>query len=124
MQHFDPEYKIKNASELMDEIAELTPIYHGVDYQRIEQQGLQWPVVDKSHKGTKFLYDAGFEKLGKAKFTPVQYRGAAELPDDTYPLTLTTGRTLYHYHTITLTGKNEELMEIIPTNFIEVKNIN
>ena len=123
MQYFDPEYKIKNASELMDEIAELTPIYHGIDYQRIEQLGLQWPVFDKEHAGTKFLYEGGFEKLGKGKFTPVHYKGAAELPDDTYPLTLTTGRTLYHYHTITLTGKNEEIMEIIPTNFIEVNPI-
>ena len=120
MQYFDPDYTIKNASELMDEIAELTPIYHGVDYERIEQLGLQWPVNDKNHKGTKFLYEGGFEKLGKGKFTPVTYKGAAELPDDTYPLTLTTGRTLYHYHTITLTGKNEEIMEIIPVNFIEV----
>ncbi len=120
MQYFDPEYKIKNASEIMDEIVELTPIYSGVDYQRIEHLGLQWPVKDKNHMGTKFLYDGGFEKLGKAMFTPVQYRGAAELPDQTYPLILTTGRTLYHYHTITLTGKNEEIMEIIPVNFIEV----
>ena len=120
MQYFDPEYKILSPREVMDEIAELTPIYHGIDYERIENLGLQWPVKNKEHGGTKFLYDGGFEKLGKGIFTPVQYKGAAELPDKDYPLTLTTGRTLYHYHTITLTGKNEEIMEIIPVNFIEI----
>lgn len=119
IQKFDKDYIIKTPKELMDEIAELTPIYHGVDYERIEETGLQWPVKDKTHKGTKFLYDSEFGR-GKGYFTPINYKGAAELPDETYPFTLTTGRILYHYHTITMTSKNEEIMEMYPENFIEI----
>lgn len=122
MQVFDPKYKILNASEIMDELAELTPIYHGVDYERIDDTGLQWPVKDKNHEGTKFLYDGGFSR-GLGHFTPVTYKGAVELPDEDYPLSLTTGRVLYHFHTITMTGKNEEINEIVPVNFIEVNPI-
>lgn len=119
MQLLGDENKLMTARELMDEIAELTPIYSGVDYDRIDPLGLQWPVFGKDHPGTKYLYENGFSR-GKGYFTPVDYKGAVELPDNEYPLTLTTGRVLYHFHTITMTGKNEEIMKIVPVNFIEV----
>ena len=122
MQKFDPNYKIKSAKEIMDEIAKLTPIYQGVDYDRIEETGLQWPVLDKEHMGTEFLYPEEFGR-GLGYFTPINYKGAAEQPDSDYPFTLTTGRILYHYHTITMTGKNEEIMEMYPENFIEINPV-
>ena len=118
-QYFDKDYTIKNAKEVMDEIALLTPLYHGINYERIEDTGLQWPVDDTLHIGTKFLHDGTFRR-GLGYFTPVSYQGAKELPDTEYPLTLTTGRVLYHFHTITMTGKNEEITELVPRNFIEV----
>lgn len=119
MKRFDPDYKILTDKELMDEIAKLTPIYHGVDYERIEDTGLQWPVLDKNHLGTKYLYEKEFGK-GKGIFTKLKYKGSAESPDKEYPFVMTTGRVLYHFHTITMTGKNEEIMEICPENFIEI----
>lgn len=105
--------------EIMDEIAQVTPIYHGIDYDRIQVHGLQWPVKDKQHPGTKFLHQDTFSR-GKGLFTPVTYFGAKELPDDDYPLTLTTGRVLYHFHTRTMTAKNTEIDELFPINFIEI----
>ncbi|MDC0559042.1 formate dehydrogenase subunit alpha [Candidatus Izimaplasma bacterium] len=119
MQYFDKDYTIKSPKEIMDEVSLITPIYHGIDYDRIDDLGLQWPVKDKNHPGTKFLYEHGFTR-GKGHFTPVTYKGAAELPDKEYPLTLTTGRVLYHFHSKTMTGKNEEINEIVPVNFIEI----
>lgn len=110
---------IQSPKEIMDEIASLTPIYKGVNYNRIDETGLQWPVLDINHKGTKFLYKDGFSR-GLGYFTKVDYKGAAELPDNEYPLILTTGRVLYHFHTITMTGKNEEINKIVPVNFIEI----
>ena len=109
-------------SEIMDELAVITPIYHGVNYERIDDIGLQWPVKDFEHKGTKFLHEGQFSRKpdGLGLFTPVNFMEAKELPDEQYPLTLTTGRVLYHYHTITMTGKNEEIMEIVPVNFLEI----
>jgi len=106
-------------SEIMDEIASLAPIYSGIDYKRIDDIGLQWPVNGKDHPGTKFLHKGQFSR-GKGLFTPVDYFGAKELPDKEFPLTLTTGRVLYHFHTKTMTGKNGEINEIVPVNFIEI----
>ncbi|MCK5762265.1 MAG: molybdopterin-dependent oxidoreductase, partial [Candidatus Izimaplasma sp.] len=115
-QHFN------HPSEIMDEIASVAPIYSGIDFDRIDEVGLQWPVFGKDHPGTKFLHKDKFSR-GKGLFTPVDYFGAKELPDDEYPLTLTTGRVLYHFHTKTMTGKNDEINEIVPVNFIEINHL-
>ncbi len=111
--------KILTSSEVMDELALITPIYQGVNYERIDNLGLQWPVKDKNHPGTKFLHEGSFSR-GLGLFTPVEYIKSKELPDEDYPLILTTGRVLYHFHTISMTGKNEEINEIIPRNYIEI----
>jgi formate dehydrogenase major subunit len=113
------EQNTKNPKEIMDELASVTPIYQGIDYSRISETGLQWPVKDKNHPGTKFLHQDKFSR-GLGLFTPVDYFGAKELPDEEYPLTLTTGRVLYHFHTRTMTGKNDEINELVPVNFIEI----
>jgi len=110
---------IQTAKETMDEIASLTPLYSGVNYERIKETGLQWPVNGFDHPGTKYLHKDKFAR-GLGYLTKVDYKGAAELPDAEYPLTLTTGRVLYHFHTITMTGKNEEIMQTVPVNFIEL----
>jgi formate dehydrogenase alpha subunit len=118
-------FDFKNASEVMDEIASLTPIYGGISYERIEQTGIQWPCPDTSHPGTQFLYADGFKKPdGKGVFRPLSYRPSAELPDDDYPLILTTERSLFHFHTATMSRKvdglnilrKEELVEMNPAD--------
>lgn len=108
------------AEDIFKEMASLTPIYAGLNYDRIDANGMQWPCTSSEHPGTKYLYQDGFTKLGKAKFTPIQYMGPQELPDSEYPLILTTGRTLYHFHTKTMTDRVEGLRETIPDNFIQV----
>ncbi|MBT4483179.1 MAG: formate dehydrogenase subunit alpha, partial [Candidatus Latescibacteria bacterium] len=60
-------------------------------------------------------------KSGKGKFMPLEYRESAELPDDEYPLILTTDRSLYHFHTSTMTRRVEGL-EIL--NSEELLNVN
>jgi len=119
MNLFGYKQDILTPSEIMDEIASLAPIYGGVSYDRIQELGLQWPVADKSHPGTKFLHEDKFAR-GLGLFSPVEYAEAKELPDEDFPLILTTGRVLYHFHTITMTGKNDEINEIVPENFIEI----
>jgi formate dehydrogenase major subunit len=57
---------------------------------------------------------------GKGLFKAAEYRTSAELPDIDYPYLLTTGRILYHYHTNTMTGKEEGLMNLHPCSFIEI----
>lgn len=117
------EANYKDVSEVMDEIASLTPIYGGMDYKRIDLKGLQWPCPDKNHPGTKFLHGEKFSR-GKGLFKAAEYIKSAELPDADYPLLMTTGRNLYHYHTRSMTGRVEGLNIMSPESYIEVNPFN
>jgi len=104
---------------IMDEIATVSPIYGGISFARIEEVGLQWPCPDAEHPGTTFLHADTFTR-GRGKFHATPFRVAAEEPDSAYPLLLTTGRYLYHWHTRTLTSRSEGLEAICPPVPIEI----
>ncbi|MGB9081678.1 MAG: molybdopterin dinucleotide binding domain-containing protein, partial [Desulfuromonadaceae bacterium] len=106
-------------AEVMDEIAGLTPIYGGIAYDRLDPHGLQWPCPDRSHPGTPVLHIERFTR-GPGHFSPVVHRPPAELPDDDYPLVLTTGRTYFHWHTGTMTRRTHLLDREEPRSFIEL----
>lgn len=106
-------------SEVMDEIASLVPIYGGISYDRLEGDGLQWPCPTPDHPGTPFLHKDRFSR-GKGRFHAVEYRDPEELPDDEYPLILTTGRILWHFHSRTMTGRVEGLHELVPEAYVEI----
>ncbi len=112
----------ENSEEIMKEIAQVTPSYGGISYERIEKEGLHWPCLDENHPGTPRLHVGQFPK-GRGQFHAIDYIAPNELPDDDYPLALTTGRILYHYHTGTMTRKSEGLNEIAPENFIEISAV-
>jgi predicted molibdopterin-dependent oxidoreductase YjgC len=103
----------------MAEINALTPSYAGITYERLEEGGLCWPCPDESHPGTPILHIGRFTR-GLGKFFPVAYQAPAEEADEEYPLTLTTGRMLEHYHTGTMTRRSDGLNELVPTGFVEV----
>ncbi len=108
-------------SRIMDEIARVTPSYGGISFQRLEKGGLQWPCPTAEHPGTPILHTQTFTR-GKGQFMPLTYKPPAEIADADYPLILTTGRKLFHYHTGSMTRKvkglnvfhGEELVEINP----------
>ncbi|MCJ7642224.1 MAG: molybdopterin-dependent oxidoreductase, partial [Desulfobacterales bacterium] len=104
--------------EIMDEIASLTPSYGGIRYDRLETTGLQWPCPTPDHPGTPFLHKDKFTR-GKGKFHVTPYVPAPELPDEKYPFLLTTGRVLYHFHTV-MTRKSKSLSEIYPEGVLEM----
>jgi formate dehydrogenase major subunit len=110
-----------NAQSIMEEIASLTPSYAGITYDRIEKKGLHWPCPDTTHPGTPILHVGQFPR-GKGKFHGIDYLPPAENVDDEYPLYLTTGRLLYHYHTGTMTRKTDGLNECAPDNFVEISH--
>jgi predicted molibdopterin-dependent oxidoreductase YjgC len=105
----------------MDEIARLTPSYGGISFERLEAGGLQWPCPTKEHPGTPVLHTKQFTR-GKGLFLPLEYKPPLELPDDEYPLVLTTGRSIFQFHTGTMTRKvkglnifkGEEQVELNP----------
>jgi predicted molibdopterin-dependent oxidoreductase YjgC len=108
-------------SRIMEEIAALTPSYGGITYERLEKGTLQWPCPTKEHPGTPILHTEQFSR-GKGHFVPLEYKPSAELPDDEYPLVLTTDRSLFQFHTGTMTRKvrglnvfaDEEVVAINP----------
>ncbi len=97
-------YEYADAAAIMDEIARLTPSYGGISFARLEEGSLQWPCPTPEHPGTPILHTKTFSR-GKGHFVPLTYRPPMESPDETYPLVLTTDRSLFHYHTGTMTRK-------------------
>lgn len=124
--------------------------YSGITYERLRGgSGIQWPCNDAMPEGTERLYaDARFPsdpdyceryghdlETGGAR-TPTEYRALqpdgraflrtahhlppSEQPDDDYPLQLSTGRTLYHFHTRTKTGRAPQLQEAAPAVWAEL----
>jgi formate dehydrogenase alpha subunit len=126
-------FSYSHVNEIMNEINKVAPSYAGITYERIEKNGLQWPCSNINHGGTIYLYENGFNTPnGKGKFMPLEYRESDELPNEEYPLLLTTDRSLYHFHTSTMTRKvkglkilhSEELLKINPfdSDRLGVKN--
>jgi len=105
--------------EVMDEIAEVTPIYGGIHYDRLEGEGLQWPCPDRDHPGTPILHTAKFSR-GRGLFSPVHHQPPVEPTDADYPLILTTGRILQHWHTGTMTRRVGGLDFLAPEERVEV----
>lgn len=112
----------RNAAEVMDEIARVTPSWRGVSHARLDGNGgLQYPVVDANHPGTDYLFDERFPTAdGKATFVPVEYLPPAELPDEDYPFMLNTGRQMYHWHTGTMTRRSFALDAREPGPIVEL----
>jgi formate dehydrogenase major subunit len=92
-------------SEVMDQIARLTPIYGGVSYSRLDGDGLQWPVTSADHLGTPILYETGFPR-GRARLTCVEFSPS---PNFGASLSLITGRVLEHYNAGTMTRRSSNL---------------
>jgi formate dehydrogenase major subunit len=105
--------------EICEEIARVTPSYAGITYDRIAVEGLHWPCPTPEHPGTPILHREQFTR-GRGMFHAIDYTPPAELTDDEYPLYLTTGRVLYHYHTGTMTMKSAGLNERVPECFVEI----
>ena len=106
-------------NEIMDEICQLTPLYGGISFERIEDEGLQWPCPDASHPGTKYLHKDKIAR-GKGLFAPAPYVPSDELPDSEYPFYFSTGRILYHYHTATMTKRVEGIRKMFPKSFVQI----
>jgi len=110
--------KYNSPAEIMEEIASLTPSYGGIRYDRLEGLGLQWPCPTSEHPGTAILHQGMFTR-GKGKFHVTPYVPPPEMPDAEYPFILTTGRVLYHYHTV-ISRKSKGLSEICPEGTVEI----
>jgi formate dehydrogenase alpha subunit len=117
-------FDFKNPYEILDEINQLTPSYGGITHERLEACGsLQWPCPTTEHPGTPILHTQKFTR-GRGKFMPLSYKPPFEMPDAEYPLLLNTGRSLFQWHTGTMTRRvkglnafmSEEKLQLHPAD--------
>jgi formate dehydrogenase major subunit len=108
-------------SDIMDEIASVSPIMAGVTYERLEgYKSLQWPVAPDG-SDQPLLYTQRFPfPDGKARLYPVTWSGCVEAPTAEYDLHLNNGRLLEHFHEGNMTYRTEGIREKVPNVFIEV----
>jgi len=114
------DWKNSDAADIMAEINALTPIYAGITYDRLELgTQLQWPVSSETHPGTAILHVGKFSR-GLGRLAAFEYMPPAELPDNQYPLILTTGRVIYHWHGGEMTHRAQGLETMYPEALVEI----
>ncbi|MCM1565248.1 MAG: formate dehydrogenase subunit alpha [Dehalobacter sp.] len=87
-------------SQIWDEMSSLSPLFAGINYDRLERESLQWPCPNTENPGTPYLHVGQFTR-GKGLFQPSEHIPPGEMPDTEYPILLCTGRVLQHYNVTT-----------------------
>ncbi len=111
----------QTSADVFNELCRVSPIYTGLNWERIDEGAYHWPVPFDGHPGTPRLHEGSFIN-GRGIFSLIAYRDPAETVDENYPVWLTTGRRLESYHTRTQTGRaagmdyllSEETLEVHP----------
>ncbi len=118
---FGDGFDFDGPESVFEEIREVTPIYRGITYDRIDDQGLQWPCESTDDEGTAYLHVDEFPtEDGLGKIRGVSHQLPAETEDEEYPLVLTTGRIEEHYNTGEMSRRSENLTRKTPENFIDI----
>jgi predicted molibdopterin-dependent oxidoreductase YjgC len=113
-------WEYNHPADIMAEINALTPSYAGITHERLERgESLQWPCTSSEHPGTPILHSKGFAR-GKGRFMPIDFIPPAERPDDNYPMILSTGRVLYHWHGGEMSRRSKGLLEIYSQALVEI----
>jgi formate dehydrogenase major subunit len=114
--------RYSDPAEIFDEWISLSKSYQGLSHEALGVRGKLYPCPNpQSSEGTVVMFGEGFPTAdGRARFVPVDHTGADELPDDTYPLILVTGRVLEHWHTGVMTRRSRALHEIEPEAFVSI----
>lgn len=111
-------WNFDSPQSVMEEIRRFIPQYGGITYDRLEKEILMWPCPDETHPGTPILYADGFPR-GKARFAPCDWQKSHEDADGEYPFVATTGRSLYHFHTGTMSRRSPS-GEYIDSLYVEI----
>ena len=110
----------QSPAQILQEVAAVTPSYAGISHSRLDGgDQLHWPVPDAGHPGTPILHVGQFVR-GLGKFHACDHLPAEELPDEEYPLYLTSGRVLYHWHGGEMTRRSKGLREVYPESLVEI----
>jgi formate dehydrogenase major subunit len=115
------QWNYQHPSEIMDEVASLTPLFAGVSYERLEgYRSLQWPVA-KDGTDTPLLFKDKFPfEDGKAKFHPIEWIEPCEEKSSEFDLHLNNGRLLEHFEQGSMTYRSEGIKRMTPRTFLEI----
>lgn len=102
------DWNYQSVQDITDEINQVTPQYAHITWDALGKDGLQWPCNAANPQGTRLMHSNGVMR-GKGKFIATSFKYAAELPDEEYPIILTTGRLLEQFHTGSMTRKTKGL---------------
>ncbi len=103
------DWNYTHPSQIMDEIAALTPTFTGVSFKKLDEMGsVQWPCNDANPEGMPIMHIGGFAR-GKGKFVVTEYVPTDERSGARFPLLLTTGRILSHYNVGAQTRRTENV---------------
>jgi len=120
---YKDKFDFTSPKEIFDEIRSCVPQYKGITYERLENTigGIHWPCPSEEHPGTPTMFLQKFNTPdGLGHFQAIEYKPPAEVPDDQYPYVLTTGRSIFHYHTGSMTRRTPKLIDEVPRGFVEV----
>ncbi|EJB5270192.1 formate dehydrogenase subunit alpha [Vibrio vulnificus] len=116
------DWHYRSVADITNEITRVTPQYAGLKWENITPEGVQWPSNKNNPAGTRIMHQTQFTR-GKGQMEAIPFRYAAELPDEEYPLVLTTGRVLEQFHTGTMTRKTQGLNNLAgPRAMISVQD--
>jgi formate dehydrogenase major subunit len=112
-------FAFNSAEEIWNEIRAVWQAGRGIDYQRLEQQGLQWPCPTEDHPGTEILHQDAFPVGPRASLRCVEYQPTPERTDEEFPFLLNSGRTLYHFNAGTMTLRTKDC-ELQKTDYLDI----
>ena len=120
---YEDKFDFSSPREIFEEIRRCVPQFAGITYERLSRTagGIQWPCPSEDHPGTPTMFEQKFNTPdGLGHFQVVDYKPPAESPDEEYPYVLTTGRSIFHYHTGTMTRRTPKLNDEVPRGFVQI----
>jgi len=120
---YKDKFDFTSSEEIFNEMRSCVPQYKGITYERLSKTvgGIHWPCPSEGHPGTPTMFLEKFNTPdGLGHFQAVEYKPPAEVPDEEYPYFLTTGRSIFHYHTGAMTRRTPKLVDEVPRDFVEV----
>jgi len=120
---YKDKFGFSSSGDIFEEIRRCVPQYKGLTYERLSKTvgGIHWPCPSEDHPGTPTMFLEKFNTPdGLGHFKAVEFKPPAELPDAEYPYVLTTGRSIFHYHTGSMTRRTPRLNDEISRGFVEV----
>lgn len=112
-------FRYRSAADIWNEIRVVWPAGYGITYQRLENQGLQWPCSKEDHPGMEVMHGESFPVGKKAALRRISYRPTKERVDEEFPFLLITGRTLHQFNAGTMTMRTPNT-KLRPTDLLEI----